>query len=111
MTREELQEFIDHRLGFCGCGEPEQALKLIKGVLTAIDYSDQLGWPFRAKWFNALMPTTAIRMFVLNTLGAAGLTEHGSGIEGAWLTDEGRAFLTGLREHGVYLDDEEYSEG
>jgi hypothetical protein len=90
MTREELRVFLQG--WFCGCGNPDDAAKTLHDVLAAHVARDR-------DTLTALLPDVGVRHLLLYTLDHFGLTEHGSSVEGAWLTDKGtRVFEALVRE-------------
>lgn len=74
-------------LGFCGCGQPEEALKLVLTLLRLAPFYDS------RPEIEALLPDPGVQMIVLYTLDHAELIEHGGGVGGSWLTDKGERFL------------------
>lgn len=108
MTLEEMNEWVFDGLGFCGCGDPEGALDLLRSVLAAIqkrsdnnDCDDHTMDDYRrdsAEIDNliGMNDRRALAFTYLYWLDELGLTEHGSNITGSWLTDKGRDILVGL---------------
>lgn len=89
---EELMEgcenfFYYEKLRWCGCGDPDSAKEVVKEYLQAVKAR-------RVDVNNDLVLCLAY------TMDAAGLTDHGSSICGAWLTDEGEMFLWLLEQNG-----------
>lgn len=66
----------------CGCGSPEAWAQFLLNVLS--DPSQTRGMD------------DGLRYFVLYTLDAMGLTEHGSSVDGWWLTEKGREVQSAL---------------
>lgn len=88
---EELMEecenfFYYEKLCWCGCGDPDSAKKVIK------EY-------FRAVKARRVDVNNDLVLCLAYTMDAAGLTDHGSSIRGAWLTDEGEMFLWLLEQN------------
>lgn len=82
-------------LKWCGCGTPEVADELVRNFLR-INVSDNLN--NRHSQMESLFGTSNIYDNTLllcfaYTMDAAGLTEHGSGIGGAWTSDRGKIYL------------------
>jgi len=105
-TQEEAEDLIYTELGFCGCGLPEQALKLVKLLLTILDYSygkeeKNFTWDQKDRWLKKLLPYDGIYYLVLYYLDSKGYTDHGSGIGGCWLNPKGKEFLTLLRSINI----------
>jgi hypothetical protein len=74
---------------YCGCGDQVRVLELLRyGLRVTADPAAKLGppvaWPEDALWLLAYQ------------LDAWELTEHGTSLAGAWLTDDGRRLLNAL---------------
>ena len=88
-----------HILGFCGCGAPEDSLRYIRDCLRHIANLKQVhekqatyeAWGNEGK---ELMGRA--EYFTRYVLDQKGLTEHGTSIKGAWLTDKGREILADI---------------
>lgn len=83
-----------NKLPLCGCGNPADALLLVRKILSALDD------PIHKVNFAGLreaVPGTGARMLILGSLTEANLIEHGGGIDGSWLTEDGSRFLTAMR--------------
>jgi len=76
---------------FCGCGNPED---FTKDILEFLKWSGSEG---DAKYKSEKFPSgcyTSDYYFLMGYLcDAARLTEHGSGLGWAWLTDKGRKWV------------------
>lgn len=109
MDERELRVAIQHyyfdMLDWCGCGKPWDAMLEIAKFLECI----QAGKPF---------PEGPLALCLAYELDRAGFTEHGTGIYGCWLTEEGEQFLGAIREaekmgiletalHAVLMPDED----
>lgn len=83
------------RLGFCGCGDMESALKLAATFLPLIATHTQDG-----EWGDlfAVKYPSEVAYFVLYALDRAKLTEHGGSVGGCWFTDDGWACYTLLKD-------------
>lgn len=101
MTRAELRLFFEG--WFCGCGCPASAAELVRDLLVAFDRSGCEREEWAAKWQQALdlLPDDRVRYLVLYTLDSRGLLEHGTSVDGSWLTDEGHRVLAALRSHDL----------
>ena len=76
----------------CGCGDPVAGLQWLMDLLKMHPlYEHQ-------QEMAASLPDIGQRMLAIGQLDHAGLTEHGGTIEGAWLTDKGKALLARLEE-------------
>lgn len=75
---------------FCGCGNPERAWDTIHTLLGLHPLYEN------RELIENLYPDLGVRMLLLGRLDHLRLTEHGGTIEGAWLTDLGKATLAGL---------------
>ena len=89
-------------LGFCGCGDPEAALRYIRDVLRLIDEPRPDGHVEWEKWYEghrarevALLPDEGARWLVYYLLDDKELTEHGGSVPG-WLTGKGDDVLAAL---------------
>lgn len=92
------------QLGLCGCGNPEDAYDLIRGLLALAPFYDH-----HKEIQELLGPVpehSAMHWIVVCVLDNAGLIEHGGGIGGAWLTKKGTHYLTLMQRH-EYGDFEE----
>lgn len=95
MTRQEMRVFLQD--WFCGCGNPEEACRALHDLLVLHPlYENQ-------EALRRLLPNEGSRQFMLYILDAMGLTEHGTSVNGAWLSDKGQAVLAALR---IEADDE-----
>jgi hypothetical protein len=91
-------------LGWCGCGTPERAVRPLRAYLEVLALRDgtaswvdgraSASWEASLQAIDALGDAGALVAYVAD---AAGWTEHGSSVVGAWLTDLGRAVLEDLR--------------
>ena len=87
----EFANYVFGDLGLCVCGEPSKVLTAIRDVLKAIKTQD------RHAVDTALnMNSHALRQAFLYYLDDKGLTEHGTRVEYARLTDEGENLLAQL---------------
>jgi hypothetical protein len=115
MTRQELRVFISE--WFCGCGDPEAASAALLRLLRLhplYDHQDEL---------REMVPDQGALYLLLYALDRHKLTDHGSSVAGAWLTEKGEAVRDALaREepskfealgeswciHGHDIDDDEH---
>ncbi len=94
MSDEKEQDFCD-RLGFCGCGMPDELLPYVADALRHVaDLSNNSpdAWDERRA---ELYPVPGSDWFMWEVLNEKGLTEHGGSVPG-WLTDKGKALLAEL---------------
>lgn len=101
--------FYYEKLNWCGCGHPDAAKRVIRDYLRilydfekdneneaqnrkCINLKNRFG--FENVFENELL------MCLAYTLDAAGFTEHGSSLSGAWLSEEGKMFLWLLNGNG-----------
>lgn len=80
-------------LGFCGCGNSGDAYELVRDLLTLCPLYEGQRW----RQAETLTGGGAVHHIVLSTLDTAGLIEHGSSINGSWLTPKGAWFLGAAR--------------
>lgn len=99
LTREELHVFVDSELSFCGCGDPGAALLSFRGLLRLHPLHANGNW----KRLDGLIPDKGMKYLMLYWIDGLGLTEHGSLISGAWLTERGGEVLAAIDALG---DDE-----
>ncbi|WP_416520097.1 hypothetical protein [Streptomyces achromogenes] len=78
-VREHVYKLLFEDLNLC-CGSPEESYMLLRNLLTA--FRDKTG-------IETLLPDDGARYLVLGALDNAGLLEHGSIIDAAWLTRKG----------------------
>lgn len=109
-------------LNWCGCGTPEEADKQVIKYLNLIDIpwkNDSL--PFNEKYSNSkklcqeyfgceTIYDNPLLLCLAYTMDAAGFSDHGSGIGGAWITGRGKiyryAIMKHLEEKGENLDED-----
>lgn len=117
MTRPELRIFLGE--WYCGCGDPEAASKELLDLLRQHPlYEGERGAKLRKRLGDGIFYIT------LYTLDHFDLTEHGGGVNGAWLTLKGEDIRDALaREeaddfealhkahcaHGFDIDDETHN--
>ena len=95
-----IKYFHYWKLNWCGCGTPYKAVETVGKFLRCLeargleDRREELEKAFGAKsiYENDLLLCLAY------TMDAAGLTEHGSSIAWAWLTQAGEDFLYAINE-------------
>ncbi len=80
---EMIRELYYDKLGWCGCGDPAEAMKCVKEYLISISTKN---------YFHFSGPYLCLAY----TLEAVGLTDHGGSIYGCWLTEYGKAILNCL---------------
>lgn len=93
MTLQELRVILQE--WFCGCGHPEVAAERLRDLLALHPLYEH-----RAE-LNALIPDEGIQYLVLYMLDRLELSEHGSSVGGAWLTDKGRAVLDAMNRESA----------
>jgi hypothetical protein len=86
----EMLNHLIEKAGFAAVGDAKAAANFLHDVL-------KLG-PFyeNQKELDALLPECGMYYFVLNLVDNIGVLEHGGGIGGSWLTDEGYAMRHAL---------------
>lgn len=75
----------------CGCGD-NHWLVVLKILEVAADED--------RSFYDDGFYSNEFKQFCLKFVDMLGLLEHGTGICGSWITDEGMAVLEWLREHG-----------
>lgn len=106
---EDAESVFCHALGFCGCGCPEVALRVVRDVLAHIAYvhaaKGNLTYSAiqdsESKLFHGV---DAFRWIVLYLLDSRGLTEHGGNVSCCWLTEAGRGMLDDLNKFFCRID-------
>lgn len=126
--REFINDFYYEVLKFCGCGNPEDILFVIKNVLNAtdrkwqkiesddynlkhsqyynesiIDMEDSLNLRHDDDSSECFSVNTGVKDIILNLLDKAEVLDHGGSIGGVWITPYGEKLLNYLNE----LSDEE----
>lgn len=86
------------RMNFCGCGCPEEVMNYIEGILSALKTRSETSWEVdtvdQAIGGEKYGPQ---HYFIMYVLDAMGLTEHGGGVLGCWLSEKGIQFLNKLK--------------
>lgn len=78
-------------MGFCGCGIPEENVLYILECLEAINRNaayDEM---------PAICGSNKAYYFMLYWLSKEGLTEHGGGVGGSWLSEKGKNLMDALK--------------
>lgn len=98
--------FYFEKLNWCGCGDPSIAKRCIRDYLNIIKISNDIRDPRDAydikealivdRFGCKTIYDNELLLCLAYALDAAGFTEHGSSIGGAWLTREGEMFLNVL---------------
>jgi hypothetical protein len=110
--------FYFEYLGWCACGNPEEALIFMQEVLALLNARHiDGGWKaihkaLLEKLGSELQP--GLYWSYLYMLDAAGLIEHGFNISGSWLTEQGQTVLAMLEAHDDFeaaLDEPSDQEG
>ena len=88
---------LGEELGWCGCGDPDGAAKLLLTALEIIDDSASKYAATEAKWKELGYGNDLVRVIFLYWLCDQGFTDHGTSVFGGWLTDAGHQLMTDLR--------------
>lgn len=97
---EECEKFFYYeKLNWCGCGDPDIAKRVVRDYLEVINNKFDSDVTFEKKFGVDLVYDNDLLLCLAYTIDAAGFTEHGSSISGAWLTDEGKMFLWLLQQN------------
>jgi len=120
---EELYSYFRFEvLKWCACGSPEEADKQVVKYLNLID----IPWRDKDKTFNEKYAESKkmckeyfdcesvynnpLLLCLAYSMDAAGFTEHGSSIGGAWIEDRGRIYRYAIMKHleneGESLDED-----
>lgn len=114
-----LKFFTYEQLGICGCGRPEDTINVIKDLLNILDKYEKIRddktvdfhQTYEDKWkdLNSLCGVhikdndnyDGMLQFMMYVLDDKGFLEHGSGISGAWLSNEGKMLLYVLNNYDL----------
>ncbi|WP_143661182.1 hypothetical protein [Streptomyces sp. M41(2017)] len=102
-VRDHLNRIFYEDLGLCGCGNPDEAYVLVRDLLSLAPYYENEGW----RLAETLTGGGAAHHIIMSVIDVAELTEHGSSVNGAWLTPKGAWCLQAMRT----VSFEEMSEG
>lgn len=92
------------KVDFCPCGRPESTWATLKMLLDRGN-RDKNGWGDGNSFYDPMDGATdAWVEFAAKCIDKFGLIEHGGGIGGAWLTDEGLLLWDFLEKHGTDSD-------
>ena len=104
---EECEDFFYYeKLNWCGCGDPDMAKTVIRDYLEVVKAKFDSKVDFKEKFGVISVYDNRLLLCLAYALDAAGFTEHGSSISGAWLTNEGKMFLW-LLEQNKDIDEDE----
>lgn len=100
-----IEDVILSRFNWCGCGQPQTAVLYLLTILHFID--DRSENRFNGQWpsLDGLFASPGERYFVLYTLNSLGITEHGGGVDGSWLTGDGKELLDELKAYRARMND------
>lgn len=103
----EVQAFYYETLKWCGCGNPEDALGLMRNILRLLKARSDAnsaddpytpypksGWAKYTAELDAVLGDGPLGLSYLYMLDALELTEHGGSVGGCWLTSEGERVLS-----------------
>ena len=96
-------------LGFCGCGNPEVSLDIVRRALKIIknhwdniksepDQNGEQCWSEYEFTQKLAFYSDEMWLFIMYYLDSKELTEHGGSVNGAWLTQKGYDLLEDLDE-------------
>lgn len=90
--------FMD-ALNFCGCGRPERVAELLAAYLSALVEDSRQAearcvptWK-QQPWLEVGGDDRDVFLMCAYIADAAGWTEHGGSVHGAWITESGRDIL------------------
>lgn len=114
LVNEVANDFIYMVIGLCGCGCTDETVESIRDYLDAVRINHDKaagGWEagrrlLEEKFHHGHVCDDPLLQFMAYLLDDKGLTEHGTSINGAWLTDEGKVCLEVLNMY-LGLNDEE----
>lgn len=79
-------------LGFCGCGNPDSAMKYVRDALLLVSKKYEIGYSEWKLRVDKLFPILGSEYFMWYFLDNKGFTEHGGSVPG-WITDKGEELL------------------
>lgn len=102
-TRKELaiiKYYHYWKLNWCGCGMPYQAVETVGKFLRCLekDEVDERKEAMEKAFGTRSVYDNELLLCLAYTMDAAGLTDHGSSIGWAWLTQDGKDFLYAINE-------------
>ena len=104
-----VREIIE-RMKLCGCGT-DAAWEIVSFLLERGN-RDEVGWLADKGFYSSADDASEKWVeFGAKVLGGWDLLEHGGGIGGAWLTDDGKLLLRFLRDFGLEGHDMEENTG
>ena len=98
-TFDTAEDLLRYQVGYCGCGDPESALKYLARVLDFVNRYLDVGADDGTE--AELFPVEGSIWHTYYMLDDKELTEHGSSVPG-WLTDKGRELMEDIQE--LYKD-------
>ena len=90
------EQYLCNFLDFCGCGNPEEALKYIARHLQNI--KDKVSGHITYEEYRAKYTSEGEYYFILYFLDYKNLTEHGSSVNGCWLSADGEEILNRINK-------------
>jgi|SRR6188508_1267695 len=110
--KEERLDELYFSIGMCGCGSPNDIKLFLYNIIKIQqDYKESLiDYQKKAELIKQLIQNTdpsIIFEFVFNILDHNSMVEHGSSINGAWLTNLGEEFFSLLSDKCKLSNDEE----
>jgi len=88
-----MDYFYYERLNWCGCGTPEDAREAVCKFLDAHRDYDHKKEKLKEYFGVESVYDEPLLLCLAYTMDAAGFTEHGTSIAGAWLTEDGKDYL------------------
>lgn len=107
------------KMGFCDCGSKKGVAFMIRDILRAIEnrtnnydvMDTEKAYELFDEEINEILGFSrenVVFEFILHTLNAVDILEHGSSVRGSWLTDYGREILCAFDIVGDNILDVEY---
>lgn len=94
-TRQHIYKVIAD-LPLCGCGSPEPAYELVVELLKLVPFYERQPDEIR----TLTGQSDGVHYLVLGSLDHADLIEHGTSIDGSWITPKGEWFLKAVEAAG-----------
>lgn len=93
-----LKYYWYEKLNYCGCGCPDDAMRTIANYLEVASIRDLEASKKKQEEYFGDQKDSDLYLCLMYAMDAAGFTEHGSSVYGAWPEKDGEYFLWAIRE-------------
>lgn len=93
-----LKYYYYEKLNWCGCGNPEVAMRAVANCLEVASIRDYFESKKKREEYFGGSEHDDLYLCLMYSLDAAGFTEHGSSVYSAWPEKDGEYFLWAIRE-------------